>query len=136
MSSTDGNRAVAAATGRSFKSSRPDFNLGSAGCKPARFGSLPKRGELDIATPIAYANMLPAGAGNYRLAACAPRKRARLPQIWREPLLDFSDWFAPAQRVIHYLIATDPADPEIFCIGMRKIEPAHTGAGMHCKRFR
>jgi hypothetical protein len=56
-----------------------------------------------------------------------------LPQIRREPFLNGWHRFASACRVIHNLIASDLPDPEIFRIGMRKIEAADAGARMHRK---
>src|SRR6476661_6666414 len=59
-----------------------------------------------------------------------------LPQIRREPFFHCGHGFASPGRVINCLIASDLPDPEIFRIGMRKIEPAYAGAGMHRKRLR
>ena len=59
-----------------------------------------------------------------------------LPQIRREPFFHCGYGFASPGRVINCLIASDLPDPEIFRIRMRKIEPAHAGAGMHRKRLR
>ena len=60
----------------------------------------------------------------------------RLPQIWRESFFHCGYGFASPGRVINCLIASDLPDSEIFRIRMRKIEPAHAGAGMHRKRLR
>ena len=38
-------------------------------------------------------------------------------------------------RVIHQLVTADLANPEIFCLGMRKIKAAHACTGMHRKGF-
>src|SRR5207237_8826244 len=53
-----------------------------------------------------------------------------------QSLLDYRDGFASSRRIIDNLITPDLADAEIFCLGMRKIKPAHTRAGMHRKRLR
>ena len=60
----------------------------------------------------------------------------RLPQIRRESFFHCGYGFVSPGRVINCLIASDLPDPEIFRFRMRKIEPAHAGAGMHRKRLR
>ena len=59
-----------------------------------------------------------------------------LPQIWRESFFHCGHGFASPGCVINCLIASDLPDAEIFRFRMRKIEPAHAGAGMHRKRLR
>ena len=59
-----------------------------------------------------------------------------LPQIRREPFFHCGYGFASPGRVINCLIASDLPYAEIFRFRMRKIEPAHAGAGMHRKRLR
>src|SRR6476620_1046859 len=59
-----------------------------------------------------------------------------LPQIWRESFFHCGYGFASPGCVINCLIASDLPYAEIFRIGMRKIESAHAGAGMHRKRLR
>src|SRR6476659_9527190 len=71
------------------------------------------------------------GPANRFLTSCPT-----VPQIWRESFFHCGYGFASPGRVINCLIASDLPYAEIFRIGMRKIESAHAGAGMHRKRLR
>src|SRR5262245_11863159 len=52
-------------------------------------------------------------------------------QIRPEPFFHCRYGFASPGCIINCLIASDLTDAEIFRIGIRKIESAHAGTGMH-----
>ena len=68
----------------------------------------------------------------YRWIQASPCHNS-LAQIRREPFFHCGYGFVSPGRVINCLIASNLSDAEIFRFRMRKIEPAHAGAGMHGK---
>ncbi len=55
---------------------RDHGGLGSTGCQPVHFGSLPRLREAAVARNFACTDVADRAAGNHRLAACAPQNAA------------------------------------------------------------
>jgi hypothetical protein len=55
-----------------METERATILLGSAGCQPAAFGSLPNASSQD--SKLTMTKCCRQAAANYRLAACAPQK--------------------------------------------------------------